>query len=103
MRGRHVMRVTKRRLERRDNRRARILAQRAALARELAASPTMTVTLRIPVRLNEWLDGYVHGAWPERVKKQELVTEGLRLLVARLGGPGEARVSTDLIDEKAVS
>jgi hypothetical protein len=97
------MRVTKRRLERRDNRRARILEERAALARELAASPTVTVGLRIPVRLNEWLDGYVHGAWPERVRKQELVVEALRLLVARRGGPGEVSISTDLLDVKAVS
>jgi hypothetical protein len=81
----------------------KVLAERVARARELASSPTVTVTLRIPVRLNEWLDGYVHGAWPAKVRKQELVTEGLRLLVARRGGPGEACVSTDLIDEKGVS
>ena len=97
------MAMAKRRLERRNGQRARTLGARIALARELAASPTVTVTLRIPVRLNEWLDGYVHGAWPERVKKQELVTEGLRLLVARRGGPGEPRVFTDLFDVKAVS
>jgi hypothetical protein len=97
------VRVAKRRSERRDGARTRTLGERVALARELAASPTVTVTLRIPARLNEWLDPYVHGAWPEKVRKQALVAEGLRLLVARRGGPGESSVSTDLIDEKDVS
>ena len=97
------MGVTKRRSERRSGQRARTLGERVALARELAASPTVTVTLRIPARLNEWLDGYVHGAWPKKVRKQELVAEGLRLVVARRGGPGETCVSTDLIDEGGVA
>lgn len=69
--------------------RGRLLAERTALARELSASATTTVTLRLPHRLNEWLDAYVHGAWPERVRKQELVVEALRLLIARRGGPGQ--------------
>ena len=41
-------------------------------ARKLAQSPTMTVTLRLPCELNLWLDEYVHRAWPEKVRKQEL-------------------------------
>jgi hypothetical protein len=94
-----IVGAAKRRSEKLSGRRARALGERVALARELAASPTVTVTLRIPARLNEWLDGYVHGAWPKKVRKQELVAEGLRLLVARRGGPGEACLSTDLIDE----
>jgi hypothetical protein len=91
--------ATKRRSEKRDGQRSRILGERVALARELAASATVTVTLRVPTRLNEWLDSYVHGVWPEKVRKQELVAEALRLLVARRGGPRERCISTDLIDE----
>src|SRR5262245_21265094 len=77
--------------------RKRLLEKRLGLARELCASPTATVTLRIPMRLNEWLDGYVHGAWPSKVRKQELVAEALRLLVARRGGPGEPCLATALL------
>jgi hypothetical protein len=63
----------------------------------LAESPTTTVTLRIPRALNDWLDEYVHRAWPERVRKQELVIEGLRLLFARRGRAGEPLVDTSLL------
>jgi hypothetical protein len=63
----------------------------------MAASPTITVTLRLPLELNHWLDTYVHGAWPERIRKQELVTEALRMLVARRGAPGEAVLVTELL------
>jgi hypothetical protein len=73
--------------------------QRIELARELSKSPTTTVTLRLPHRINEWLDAYVHGAWPERVRKQELVVEALMLLIARRGGPGEKVLDTDLLGE----
>jgi hypothetical protein len=79
-------------------RRLKALEARVSLARKLAMSPTTTVTLRVPIALNEWLDAYVHGAWPERVRKQELVTEALQLLIARRGGPGQERFATDLLE-----
>ena len=61
----------------------------------------MTVTLRIPHALNEWLDEYVHRSWPQRVRKQELVTEALKLLYARRGRAGEDILSTPLLGEEA--
>ena len=76
--------------------RERLLEKRLALARELSESPTTTVTLRLPIRLNEWLDAYVHGAWTSKVRKQELVAEALRILVARRGGPGQEVLGSDL-------
>lgn len=79
--------------------RAKALEERIRIGRELAASPTMTVTLRLPGRLNEWLDAYVHGAWPQKVRKQELVAEALRLLIAVRGGPGLETLSTDLLPD----
>jgi hypothetical protein len=72
---------------------------RAAEALRLAASPTVTVTFRLPRALNDWLDEYVHRSWPERVRKQELVAEALRLLFARRGRAGEPVVPTDLLPE----
>jgi hypothetical protein len=63
----------------------------------MAEGPTMTVTLRIPTEMNRWLDEYVHRAWPERIRKQELVIEALRLLFARRGRPGEPLLETDLL------
>jgi hypothetical protein len=74
-----------------------ILPTRLAEAERMAGSPTTTVTLRVPQELNAWLDEYVHRSWPERVRKQELVTEALRMLFARRGRPGEPVVSTDLL------
>lgn len=66
-------------------------------AEVLAATPTMTVTLRIPQGLNEWLDGYVHGSWPRKIRKQELVVEGLKLAYARRGKAGEEIIETELL------
>jgi hypothetical protein len=76
-----------------------LLACRIAEARRLAATPTTTVTLQLPRGLNNWLDEYVHRAWPERVRKQELVAEALRMLLARRGRPGEPVLDTDLLPE----
>jgi hypothetical protein len=76
-----------------------LLEARLAEARRMAESSTTTVTLRLPRELNDWLDEYVHRAWPERVRKQELVIEGLRLLFARRGRPGEPIVETSLLPE----
>lgn len=73
------------------------LEERIQEATRMAESPTMTVTLRIPQEMNDWLDTYVHGAWPEKVKKQELVVEGLRLLIARRGKPKEEIIQTELL------
>ena len=60
----------KRRAEPKDETTA--LQRRITEAQALAHSPTTTVTLRIPHALNDWLDEYVHGSWPEKVKKQQL-------------------------------
>jgi hypothetical protein len=66
----------------------------------MAASPTTTVTLRIPRELNDWLDEYIHRAWPQKVRKQDLVGEALRLAFARRGRPGEPVLPTPLLPEE---
>ena len=76
-----------------------LVACRIAEGRRLADTPTTTVTLRLPRGLNDWLDEYVHRAWPERIRKQELVAEALRLLLARRGRPGEPVLDTELLPE----
>jgi hypothetical protein len=76
-----------------------LVACRIAEGRRLADTPTTTVTLRLPRGLNDWLDEYVHRAWPERVRKQELVAEALRMLLARRGRPGEPVLDTELLGE----
>jgi hypothetical protein len=78
-----------------------LLARRLAEAKRMAESATTTVTLRLPRELNDWLDEYVHRAWPERVRKQELVIEGLRMLFVRRGRPGEPILPTGLLPEEA--
>ncbi|MEO2090311.1 MAG: hypothetical protein ABGY75_12540 [Gemmataceae bacterium] len=65
----------------------------------MSAGPTVTVTFRLPRELNDWLDEYVHRSWPERVRKQELVAEALRLLFARRGRAGEPVIPTELLPE----
>ncbi len=87
----------KRRSEPKDETTA--LQRRITEAQALAHSPTTTVTLRIPHALNDWLDEYVHGSWPEKVKKQQLVTEALQLLFARRGRPKEEVLPTALLPE----
>lgn len=77
-----------------------LLAKRHAEAKRLARTPTMTLTLRVPQGLNDWLDEYVHRAWPERVRKQGLVVEALRMLVARRGAAGEPALPTELLPEE---
>jgi len=73
---------------------------RIETAQEMAETSTMTVTLRIPQAFNEWLDEYVHRSWPQKVRKQELVTEALKLLYARRGRAGEDIMSTPLLGEE---
>ena len=77
-----------------------LIANRVEAAQDLALTPTMTVTLRIPHGLNDWLDEYVHGSWPQKIKKQELVIEALRLLYARRGRAKEELVETELLGEE---
>jgi hypothetical protein len=76
---------------------ATLLDARIEEVERLACTPTITVTVRIPRALNEWLDAYVHGSWPERVLKQGLVIEALKLLYARRGRPGEPGRETELL------
>ena len=76
-----------------------VLAKRVEEARKMANSPTMTVTLRIPQQMNEWLDEYVHGAWREKIKKQDLVIEALALVIARRGKVGEEVLATELLSK----
>jgi hypothetical protein len=80
-----------------------LLATRIEEAARMAESPTMTVTLRLPQEMNNWLDTYVHRAWPERIKKQELLVEALRLLIARRGNAHEELIETELfpLEERA--
>jgi hypothetical protein len=78
-----------------------LLEGRTAEARRMAESPTTTVTLRIPRELNDWLDEYIHRAWREKVRKQDLVSEGLRLVFARRGRPGEPILPTALFPEES--
>jgi hypothetical protein len=85
---------------RREGATGNLLEGRAAEARRMAGSPTTTVTLRIPRELNDWLDEYIHRAWPEKVRKQDLVSEGLRLVFARRGRPGEPILPTALLPEE---
>src|SRR4051794_39430489 len=91
--------AAKQRLRRKESGRIKALEKRIALARELAASPTTTVTLRVPMGLNEWLDAYLHAAWPQKVRKQERVTEALRLLIARRGAAEDGVLATDLVGD----
>ena len=76
-----------------------LLEGRISEAKRMAESGTTTVTLRIPRELNDWLDEYVHRAWPEKVRKQALVIEGLQMLFARRGRPGEPILETGLLPE----
>ena len=91
--------MNKRRSRTKASTRGSLLEERRTLARELSAGPTTTVTLRVPTGLNEWLDAYVHGAWPQKVRKQQLVTEALRMLIARRGGPGQEVFETELFGD----
>jgi hypothetical protein len=77
------------------------LERRFEEAKALAETSTTTMTLRIPAGLNAWLDEYVHGSWPDKVKKQQLVTEALMLLYARRGKPKEEILPTELLEEKS--
>ncbi|MCC6447034.1 MAG: hypothetical protein IT210_26715 [Armatimonadetes bacterium] len=79
---------------------APVLTQRIEDAAQRASTPSVTVTFRLPQAVNEWLDEYVHRAWPERVKKQDLVLEALKMLIARRGEAGAAVLPTELLGEE---
>ena len=64
--------------------------ERLAKARELAATPTTTVTLRVPVALDDWLNRTWRQTHPERLTKKGLVTEALTLLYLLRGEPNTA-------------
>jgi hypothetical protein len=66
----------------------------------MAESDATTVTLRLPQELNDWLDQFIHGVWPERVRMQELIIEGLCMLFARRGRPEEPIVPTALLPDQ---
>lgn len=80
-----------------------LLERRAARAEKMATSSTVTVTLRIPSAFNEWLDAYRHLSYPERVGKQELVVEGLRMAYLRRGMPGETILGSEPVARGAPS
>ncbi len=65
-----------------------LMAERLQEADRKSKSKTTTVTLRIPTELNDWLDEYRHLSYPQRIEKQALVIEGLRLLYMARGQPG---------------
>ena len=70
-----------------------LILKRRSAAQKLATSPTTTVTLRIPVELNEWLNEYQHLSYPNRISKGRLVIEGLILAYLRRG-----RVNEKILD-----
>ena len=74
-------------------------SERAERAAQMTTGSTTTITLRIPIQMNEWLDEYVHRAWPKKVKKQDLVIEALQMLIARRVAAGETPTSTKLLLE----
>lgn len=75
----------------------KLLEERAEAVERMAASPAVTITLRIPTAFNEWLDAYRHLSYPQRIGKQELVVEGLTMAFLRRGGPGQTVLPSDRI------
>ena len=60
-------------------------------ARVLAQSSPLPITLRLPEGLNDWLDDHAHRMRKQGVKKQDLVSWAVQLLVIEVmtGGEGE--------------
>lgn len=52
-----------------------------AEARERAATRPIPITLRLPEGLNDWLDDYAHAHRKEGVKKQDLISRAVQLLI----------------------
>ena len=82
---------------------AAVLERRAREAEEMAGTPTVTVTLRIPAAFNEWLDAYRHLSYPRRVGKQELVVEGLKMAYKRRGKAGEPILEEEIVSRRTAS
>ncbi len=76
-----------------------LIATRRTTANKLAKSPKRTVTLRIPIELNEWLNEYQHLSYPKRLTKGGLVVEGLILAYLCRGRPGEKVLSENEVIE----
>jgi hypothetical protein len=57
--------------------------QRAA---QLAATRLIPITLRLPEGLNDWLDDYAHEHRKEGIKKQDLISRAVQLLVMEAEG-----------------
>lgn len=72
-----------------------LLLQRKEQAEAMAQSKTDAVTLKIPGELNEWLDRYRHHSYPNRIEKQTLVAEALKLLFLSRGEPGSPFVPVE--------
>jgi hypothetical protein len=84
-----MTRPTQRKGKKAGRKETSLVEKRMKVADEMAESPTITVTLRIPIKFNEWLDAYRHQSFPERVGKQELVVEGLKLAYVQRGNAKE--------------
>jgi len=54
------------------------------LAQQLAETRLIPITLRLPEGLNDWLDDYAHANRKQGVKKQDLVTRAVQLLVMEM-------------------
>ena len=66
-----------------------LIETRINKGKRMASSPTMTVTLRIPKDLNEWLQRYVSLSYPEKISKGHIVTQALILAYLSRGEPKE--------------
>jgi hypothetical protein len=74
-----------------------IAEERLSDAIEMSESARTTVTFRIPIEFNEWIDEYVHRSWPKKVKKQDLLIEALLMLYVRRGRQGDEILETNLL------
>lgn len=78
---------TKKQIGKRKDSQETLRAKRREKAAELAATATTTVTLRIPVGLDDWINRYWRQAYPEKISKKDLITEALCLLYEVRGEP----------------
>jgi hypothetical protein len=64
--------------------RAAIRAGAQKRAQQMASSPAIPITLRLPTELNDFLDESAHALRKKGVKKQDLVSRAVQLLVVAL-------------------
>lgn len=64
--------------------RASLRADAQKRAQRMAASPAIPITLRLPSELNDFLDDAAHARRKQGVKKQDLVSRAVQLLVVAL-------------------